>query len=211
MARLFFYLLLFVNLVVWVWSAGYLGGREDGREPDRLLKQLDPVRLKVRVGDLPAEPVAVPAQVSLLAGSCRRTGSMATVEADTLAKRIVAAGGSATLTAVEAVSYWVFIPAIDGKPAEKDIAVLRKTGFKEFSVVGEEGPNLNAVSLGHYATDELAQEKMARLTRNGIKSAKIATLTKSTGQAQLLVRGAPAILDKALAGVATEPAECLKE
>lgn len=211
MARLFFYLLLLANLVVWVWSAGYLGGRDSGREPERLAKQLDPGRLKARVGDLPAEPVAVPAPVSLLAGSCRRTGSMGNLEADALAKRIVAAGGSAALTSVDEVSYWVFVPAIDGKSADKDIAVLRKSGFKEFSVVSEEGPNLNAVSLGKYATEEAAQEKMARLTRNGIKSAKIATLTKSTGQAQLLVRGAPAILDKTLAGIATEPAECLKE
>lgn len=217
MARLIFFVLLCVNLALWVWSAGYLGNREDGCEPERLRNQLSPARLRVRIGDVPAEPVATPGpapatlRTPLIAGSCRKTNPMTTLEADALAKRVVALGGNAALTALEETSYWVYIPAVGGKPADKEIAALRKSGFKEFSVVGEDGPNLNTVSFGLFSTEEAAQEKIARLIKNGIKSAKIATRVKPTGQAVLLVRGSPETLDKALTGIPTEAAECLKE
>jgi hypothetical protein len=216
-ARLIFFLLLCVNLALGVWSAGYLGDREDGCEPDRLRNQLSPTRLRVRVGDAPAEPGAAPAPAAatprapLVAGSCRKTTPMTTVEADALAKRVVAVGGNAALTVIEETNYWVYIPAVGGKPADKDIAVLKKSGFKEFSVVGEDGPNFNTVSFGLFPTEEAAQEKIARLLKNGVKSAKIAARVKPTGQAVLLVRGSPETLDKALTGIPTEAAECLKE
>jgi hypothetical protein len=216
-ARLIFFLLLCVNLAMWVWSAGYFGNREDGCEPERLRNQLSPTRLRVRIGDMTTEPEPPPAPATatyrapLVAGSCRKTNPMTTVGADALAKRVVALGGNAALTALEETSYWLYIPAVGGKPADKEIAALRKSGFKEFSVVGEDGPNLNTISFGLFSTEEAAQDKLARLIKNGIKSAKIATRVKPTGQAVLLVRGSPETLDKALTGIPTEAAECLKE
>lgn len=203
MARIVFLLLVFANLAVYVWAAGYLGGGDDGREPERLRNQLQPERLKVSVGDTPA-PAA-------LAGVCRRVGPLGGAEAESLDRSIAGQGGSVALSSVDELSYWVFIAAVDGQPADNDIATLRKTGFKEFFVVAEEGPNLNSISLGNYAKEEAAREKIARLVRNGIKSAKIATRAKPTGQVMLTVRGAPAMLDKALAGLTTEPIECPKE
>ncbi|MBI5786670.1 MAG: SPOR domain-containing protein [Rhodocyclales bacterium] len=206
MARIVFLLLVFANLAVYVWAAGYLGGRDDGREPERLRNQLQPERLRVSFGDTPA-----PAALLALAGVCRRVGPLGGAEAESLDKSIVGQGGSVALSSVDELSYWVFIAAVDGKPADNDIATLRKTGFKEFFVVAEEGPNLNSISLGNYAKEEAAKEKIARLVRNGIKSAKMATRAKPTGQVMLTVHGAPAMLDKALAGLTAEPIECPKE
>ena len=205
MARLFFLLLVFANLLAFVWAAGYLGGGDEGREPERLRNQLQPERLKVSVGDAPAAPA--PAS----AGVCRRVGPLGSAEAESLDKSITAQGGRVAPTSVDEISYWVFIAAVDGKPADNDIATLKKTGFREFFVVTEEGPNLNAISLGTFAREEAAKEKIARLVRNGIKSAKIATRAKPTGQMMLTVRGPAALLDRALAGLTTEPAECPKE
>lgn len=205
MARLFFLLLVLANLAVFVWAAGYLGAGDDGREPERLRNQLQPERLEVSVGDTPAAAVPAPT------GVCRRVGPFGSTEADSLDKSITAQGGRVTPISVDEVSYWVFIAAVEGKPADNDIATLKKTGFKEFFVVTEEGPNLNAVSLGTYAKEEGAKEKIARLVRNGIKSAKIATRAKPTGQMMLTVRGTPAMLDRSLAGLAAEPIECPKE
>jgi hypothetical protein len=206
-ARIVFLLLVLANLAVFVWSAGYLGGRDDGREPERLRNQLQPERLKVSVGDTPpaAAPVAAPA------GVCRRVGPFGSAEAESLDKSITAQGGRVAPISIDEISYWVFIAAVDGKPAENDIVALKKAGFKEFSVVAEEGPNLNAISLGTYVKEESAKEKIARLVRNGIKSAKIATRAKPTGQMMLTVHGAPAMLDKSLAGLMAEPVECPKE
>ena len=60
MARIVFLLLVFANLAVYVWAAGYLGGRDDGREPERLRNQLQPERLRVSVGDTPASTDTTP-------------------------------------------------------------------------------------------------------------------------------------------------------
>lgn len=205
MARLFFLLLVLANLVAFVWVAGYLGGGDDGREPERLRNQLQPERMEVSVGDTPAAAAPAPT------GVCRRVGPLGSTEAESLDKSITAQGGRVTPISVDEINYWVFIAAVEGKPADNDIATLKKTGFKEFFVVTEEGPNLNAISLGTYAKEQSAKEKIARLVRNGIKSAKIATRAKPTGQMMLTVRGTPAMLDKSLAGLTAEPIECPQE
>jgi hypothetical protein len=142
---------------------------------------------------------------------CRRVGPLGSTEAESLDKSITAQGGRVAMVSVDEISYWVFIAAVEGKPADNDIATLKKTGFKEFFVVTEEGPYLNAISLGTFTKEETAKDKIARLIRNGIKSAKIATRARPTGQMMLTVRGPTALLDKALAGLTTEPAECPKE
>lgn len=204
MARVVFLLLVLANLVAFVWAAGYLGGGDTGREPERLQQQLQPERLKVSRGGTPAQ-AAGPAPV------CRRVGPLGAAEAEALDKAVVAGGGSVVQSSIDDVSYWVFIPAVAGKPAEQDIAALRKAGFKEFFVVTDEGPSLNAISLGLFAKEEAAKEKMARLVKNGIKSARMATQTRPTGKLMLLSRGTPEVLDKALAGLGAEPVDCPKE
>jgi hypothetical protein len=203
-ARAVFLLLVFANLAAFVWAAGYLGGGGEGREPERLAQQLQPERLKVSLG-------GTPLRESGLAQVCRKAGPLGSAEAEALDQVLVAAGGSAQRVSIDEVSYWVFIAAVDGKPAENDIAALRKAGFKEFSVVTEEGPNLNAISLGVFAREDAAREKLARLVRNGIKSAKMATRAKPTGQMTLVARGTPATLEKTLAGLPSEPVDCPKE
>lgn len=201
MARALFLLLVFANLVVFVWAAGYLGGRDSGREPERLRQQVEPERLKVSGGDTP--PVAV-------AEVCRRVGPLATAEADALGKAVAGQGGSVTSAPADEAGYWVYIPAVSGQPAAGEIAALKKAGFKEFSVVAEEGPNLNSISLGTFTKEEAAKEKVARLLRNGISSAKIAA-RKPSGQVVLTVRGVPEAIDKVLTGQPAEPVDCPKQ
>jgi len=45
--RLVFLILLFANLVLFIWGQGYLGSREAVREPARLAQQLHPEKLSV--------------------------------------------------------------------------------------------------------------------------------------------------------------------
>jgi hypothetical protein len=57
--RLAFFLLVLANLIFFVWSAGYLGGQEAGREPQRLANQLNPEKIKVTpMAPAPAAPPA---------------------------------------------------------------------------------------------------------------------------------------------------------
>ncbi len=209
MARAVFLLLVLANLVVFVWAAGYLGSADDGREPERLRQQFQPDRLKVGVGgDGPASSTA---RGSSSAGACRRAGPMGIAEAEAIETAILAQGGTTTRISIDEQTYWVFIPAIDGKPADKDIAALKKTGFKDFSIVSEEGASLNAVSFGYFSKEAAAKDKLERLSRNGIKSARIATQVTPTGKAMLLVRGSGEALDRALTGLNAEPVDCPKE
>lgn len=202
MARVVFLLLVFANLAVFVWGAGYLGGGEDGREPERLQQQLEADRLKVSRGDTPPKAAS---------DACRHVGPLGSAEADAITKAVADQGGSFISIPADEPNYWVYIPAVSGQPADKDIAALKKAGFKEFSLVAEEGPNLNAISLGTFTKEEAAKEKVARLLKNGIKSARIANRTKSAGLVNLTVRGVPELLDKILTGQPAEPVDCPKE
>lgn len=202
MVRIVFVMLLFANLAVFAWTAGYLGGNEDGREPERLKAQLQPERLTVAKNGKPEAPSVV----------CRRTGPLETAAAEALEKSLSAAGGTVERVSVgEPPSYWVFIAAEEDKPADKAIAALKKAGFKDFSVVTEEGANHNAISLGNFPSEDAAREKIDRLVKNGIKSAKILAKPASTGKLQLKMRGPAEALDKGLAGNAAEAVECPKQ
>lgn len=202
MTRVVFVLLLLANLAVFAWTAGYLGGSEEGREPERLKAQLQPERLAVAKNGKPEAPSVV----------CRRTGPLETAAAEALEKSLSAAGGTVDRVAVvEPPSYWVFIAAEDNKPADKAIAALNKAGFKDFSVVTEEGPNRNAISLGNFRSDDAAREKIDRLVKNGIKSAKMLAKPASAGKLQLKMRGPAEALDKGLAGNTAETVECSKQ
>jgi hypothetical protein len=203
MTRSFFLLLVFANLVVYVWATGYLGGRDEGREPERLQKQLLPEKLKASLGVIPAE--SEPERI------CRRAGPLDATEAEALDKRLAASGGQAFRTSINVVNHWVYIPAVDGKPPVKEIAALRQAGFKQFSVIQEKGPHYNVVTIGLFPTEQAAKERMARLVRNNIKSARLVELSKPTGKAMLIARGTQPVLEKALASLNAVPVECPKK
>jgi hypothetical protein len=203
MARIVLLVLLLANLAVFAWVAGYLGGSDEGREPERLKTQLQPERLKVTKNGKQDLPSIV----------CRRIGPLAAADAEGLGKTLAAAGITVERVSLdEPSSYWVFIAAVEGNPADNEIAALKKAGFKEFFVVTDEGVNRNAISLGSFRSEEGAREKVALLVNNGIKAAKIlAKPASSTGKLQLNVRGTAETLDKALAGNAADAVECSKQ
>jgi hypothetical protein len=203
MARAVFLILVLANLAIYVWAAGYLGGRDEGREPERLQNQLQPEHLKVSLGETAA--------VASAAGRvCQRVGPLGASEVETLDKSIAGLGGQAFHTSIDTVNYWVYIPAVDGKPPERSIAALRDAGFRQFSVMQEEGPNHNAVTFGLFPSEQEARDKIARLERNQIKPVKLAEVNKPTGKFMLIARGTLPVLEKALAGLKAEPVECPK-
>jgi hypothetical protein len=212
MARGLFLLLVFANLVFFIWAAGYLGARDEGREPERLRNQLQPERLRVAVGGEQAPTASSHAPgTAASAVVCRRVAAMATTDAESVQKAVVAQGGSATQTPADELSYWVYIPPVAGKPSEQDIVLLKAAGIKDYFVVTEEGINRNALSLGLYHKEDAARELMQRLVKKGIKSAKLTTKTRVTGKSMLLVRGTAGMLDSALTGQSAEAVDCPKE
>ncbi|MBU1236750.1 MAG: SPOR domain-containing protein [Gammaproteobacteria bacterium] len=205
MARVFFLVLLLANLLVFVWAAGYLGTADEGREPERLKQQLLADRLKATVSG------TTPQQGDAPALACRRVGPLGESEAEALAKAIAANGGSAESTAIEESTYWVYIPAASGKAPDKDIAALKKAGIKDYSLIKDKGPNLNAVSFGYYSREEVAKGQIEKLAKAGIKSAKILARSSPTGRVMLNARGTIDVLDTAFAGLGAQPVACAEE
>ncbi len=223
MARLAFLLLALLNLAFFVWSAGYLGGTDEGREPERLRGQLNPERLSVAVAEpkaapeaatksppeAPTESVAAPPVPP--ATVCRRLGPLATADADKLAAKLaaqLASAGEVKSTPVEGRSFWIFIPAAAAKPTEKTAAELRQAGFSDFFVVSDDGPNRGAFSLGLYHKEDAANELLQRLGKKGIKSARIDSRPRKTDKTILEIRAPAEAIDQALTGTSVDVADC---
>jgi len=72
------------------------------------------------------------------------------------------------------IGYWVYIPPVNDKTAMvQKIAQLKARGVKEYFVVPEAGPWLNAISLGVFKTQEAAQNFFDDLRARGVRSAQV--------------------------------------
>lgn len=213
MARLAFLLLVFVNLAFFVWAAGYLGGADEGREPERLHSQIQPEKLRVVVAqDANTTPAARPETIAspppnLPATVCRRIGPLAVADAERLSAKL-AANGEVKSIPIEGRAYWVFIPAADAKPTDKTAAQLRQAGISDFFLVSDEGPNRGAFSLGLFHKEEAANDLVQRLGKKGIKSAKIDSKPRKTDKTLLEIRAPAEAIDQALSGTNADVAEC---
>ncbi len=212
MARLAFLLLVLANLAFFVWAAGYLGGTDEGREPDRLRNQINPDKLRIAVAEAgrsapEAQPEPAAAPPAPPATVCRRVGPMATADADRLAAQVAALGEVKSMP-VEGRSYWVFIAAADAKPTEKTAAQLRQAGLSDFFVVSDDGPNRGAFSLGLFHKEDAANDLLQRLAKKGIKSARVDSKPRKTDKTILEIRAPADAIDRALTGLTADVADC---
>lgn len=232
--RLLFFVLVAANLLLFVW-AGWLGGAEEGREPERLKAQLQADKIQVAVAkeEQPAATEPPPAPAASMAGSanaapadvmpgpektaaaeqaglpvCRRVGPLSTAEADKLAAAIAGKGGKATVVPVDGNNFWVFIPANAGKPVEKSAAELREAGITDFFVVAGDGAARGAISLGLFHKEEAAKDLQARLVRKGIKTAKIDVKPRKADKIVLEVQGPGELVEKQLAAQSGQVSAC---
>lgn len=201
--RIAFLLLVFVNFVVLAWTVGVMGQADNDREPERLATQLQPEKLQVTRLTPPPSPETA---------ECRTVGPLGATEAEAISKALTAENVAVQGSVMDApVTYWVNVPPVNDRPAEKDIKTLKETGFKEFFVVTDDPANLNAISLGTFKTQQAAKEKLDRLVRNGIRSARITVRGGVSGQMMLKVQGAPEILDRLLTGAPAEKVDCSEQ
>jgi hypothetical protein len=205
MVRALFLLLVLGNLVFYIWAAGYLGGRDEGREPERLRAQVEPARMEVRVlsGTAQSSP------------GCRQVAPIPVATAEGLKLALEGKTGVAVqLLPKTLTSYWVSIPSLGSKAAaEKKTAELKQLGISDFFVVNDPGPNLHGISLGLFHTEESANERLQQLGRKGVKSARIETRPRPAEQAGLEIRGTAEFLAKQLPDVlasfsVTDAGEC---
>ena len=165
--RLFFFLLVFANLVLFAWVQGYFGRSDEDREPQRLANQLHADQLHV-VRDVQAPAVKKDEPV------CRLVSGLTMADAETLKAAVEAFGGEAKiLPLAEPTLYLVLIADLANKAAaDKKSAELTRFGVEGHSTVAREGGRFEII-FGSFPTEAAARDLLQGLGKRGIKSARV--------------------------------------
>jgi hypothetical protein len=171
--RLAFFILLLANALLFVWGQGYWDRNTDGREPERLQRQIDPEKLHI-VAPAAAASVAVAAPQ---AAACKRIEWLSADEATTLANTLAAIPDwqVARIPRPEGPAHWVVIQELPSRAlAEKKKAELRQLSVDEGEIVEDASLGPYAVSLGVFRSQSLAEDYLQSIVRKGVRSARLA-------------------------------------
>lgn len=185
MLKFAFWSLLALNAVLFAYSQGLLGhpgGSE--HEPARIKNQLNGDKLKLVPPPAPATAQvqeAAPVEVSEAATpvACLEVGSFAGPEARRFETRLAALqlGSRMSRSSVggsDPTSWIVHIPPQASKEAaEKKANELKSLGVSDFFIMNDATPMKNAISLGVFKSEALAQALLASLVKQGVHSARI--------------------------------------
>ena len=201
--------LVVANVLLFGWFRGWmapLGG--DGREPQRLQRQVQPQELTVapasrRPGgaapaagrsaaasaDAPTRPADLPPGAA--AGDCVAFGPLTEVEAVRAQAALDAAAADLSITLVredEITSWWVYLPAAPGDLARR-VAELRGRGITDIYVMPD-GAWRGAISLGLFRQEELAVALARAISDRGVRGVRVAPRGPAPGRLVLQVRPA---------------------
>ncbi|QJD91309.1 SPOR domain-containing protein [Duganella dendranthematis] len=188
MLKFIFWSLLAVNAALFAYGRGYLGhfsGNE--HEPERLLNQLNAGKLAIisadqankavastaaAVNDAKPAPAPVQACVEIasfvLADARRFEAQLATLDLGDRQSRH-------NLPGTEVSSYIVYIPSQGNKEgADKKAGELRSLGVTNYYVISDNSPLRWGISLGVFKTDNAAQNQLAALMKQGVRTARVA-------------------------------------
>ena len=178
--RLFFFLLVLINLVIFL---AMQGARDRSIEPERLALQVNAER--VTLLDAADRPVTGSATACVEIGDFNtQTAASFEEQLSRLSptslpqRRIVRA----------APSQLVYLPP-QGSEAEANrrLAQLRELGFKDSAVIRDDSPRRWGISLGRFKRSELADARLEKLRSAGVPDARIIEYpTNSTRFAYLL-------------------------
>lgn len=163
--RLTLLLLVLCNMLLFVWSAGYLGGRQDGHEPQRLLDQVSPEKIRL----LSAEPEPSPA-------FCRRIDGINEENLQTLRSLIPARDGVALDVTMDVapVEQWIAIPSVaNAALAEKKQGELRIFGITGSKVIEDAELGPFVVLIASFRELTRAKQFFDDLTVKGVRSARL--------------------------------------
>ena len=187
MLKFIFWSLLAVNATLFAYGQGYLGhfsGNE--REPARLRNQLNANQLTIvsaeRAGHAPAGDAAGASADGKSAPpplACVEIGSFVIADARRFEARLAALNlgdrqSRRNLPGTEISSYIVHIPPMGSKEAaDKKAAELRAMGVTNYFVMSDNSPMRWAISLGVFKTETAAQNQLAALVKQGVRTARV--------------------------------------
>ncbi len=181
-------LFILANVGLWLWMTGFrqgdsaaVEGPRPAIQPEKLRLLTEPgVKVQERAPDVPAAP----ALANTTAG-CYRLGPFAddaaTEKAIDLLKQIPLAYERRREEQTVVTGYRVYLPPLASREAaEKKRRQLTRLGFKDHSLIQEEGLQ-NAISLGQFTVEANAQKHLRALAAKKIE-AKMQTHTQARVQ-----------------------------
>jgi len=223
MLKIFFWLLLLTNAVLFAFHQGYLGhARTEPREASRLAQQLQPEKIRLIsesrakatmtplfANAAPAAPAAAAPAVTPAAGlACVEIGNFGGAEAQRFSAQLAALGlqpktqvRSLTEAADSAAGYMVYLAApADRAALEQRTAELRQSGINDFFVLPQSATLPGAISLGIFKSEDSARLQQAKLLKKGLRDVRLhtrgASVSKQAFQLQGLDEQQQAALDQ---------------
>jgi cell division protein FtsN len=229
--KLAFLLLALANLVFFAWQQGVFGGLPDaGREPERVIRQVEPERVRVLTQQevqalrakaketTPAPPAVAPnaaanvpppiAAADLVGLTCVEVGDFTIENAGRVRQRLesLSIGERLSVRSVEAPGWFmVYVPPFKTR-AEVDRRAddLRKAGVKELLVIADNSPMRFGIALGSFKDQDLANRHAADLERRGIKGVRVADKPSSVQVTRFQLRSVDATIADTLRAVQKE-------
>nr|WP_155463834.1 SPOR domain-containing protein [Duganella radicis] len=181
--KFIFWSLLAVNAALFAYGRGYLGhfsGNE--HEPERLLNQLNADKLAIIPADKAnaASVAAAPAAPDVKPEACLEIGSFVLADARRFENQLetLKLGDRQSrhnLPGSEISSYIVYIPPQGSKEgADKKAGELRALGISNYFIMSDNSPLRWGISLGVFKTEGAAQNQLAALMKQGVRTARVA-------------------------------------
>lgn len=184
MLKFIFWSLLAVNAALFAYGRGYLGhfsGNE--HEPERLLNQLNADKLAIIPADK-ANTASVAAATSAAPETrpeaCLEIASFMLSDARRFENQLEALKlgdrqSRHNLPGSEVSSYIVYIPPQGSKEgADKKAGELRALGITNYFIMSDNSPLRWGISLGVFKTEGAAQNQLAALMKQGVRTARVA-------------------------------------
>ena len=190
MLKFIFWSLVAINAALFAYGKGYLGhfsGNE--REPERMLKQLNAGKLAIISADKANDASAATAAAASAAASakpapevlaCVEIGSFVLADARRFETQLAPLNlgdrqSRHNLPGSEVSSYIVYMPPQGSKEgADKKAGELRGLGVTNYFIMSDNSPLRWGISLGVFKTEGAAQNQLAALMKQGVRTARIA-------------------------------------
>ena len=213
--RTWFLLLIAANLAFFAWSQ-YLAPGDRGLDPEPMLRQIDPDKLKV------VPPTGIGAPLAAGAGRaatlpCLEWGSFPTADTarpEQLLEPLALGPRLAQRRGDETAHWWVYLPPQGSRQAAlRKTEELKRLGVEEYFVMQEEGRFRWSISLGVFRTEEAAKARLASMQSRNVRSAQVGERETQVARVWIQVRDVDAALQAKLKEIAqalpgTELREC---
>ena len=228
MLRAIVVLLLLGTGVLLAWQQGWLGASlqapsQQGREPDRLQRQVNPELVRVlspvaasaalaeaaRSATAAALVASAQASAAATAPACLEAGPFATAELPAAQEAMRKTGlPAASWTTVNAPRKGVFIIYM-GRYPDSDIYDRKRDELRRLKIdaqVLKESPDLQpGLVLGRFDDKPAADAELARLTQRGVRTARVLALSTPVTLSNLRLPAASAEQRSRLEGVQLPP------